>query len=301
MIHEFAVEPEVMATWQHFNVLWDDFGVSRGRLLVECPKSWRKHVYELVDRLTPKPVRANAIKAKLGDTVLRRSKVVGADARTWDGECWREAALRQQQGERPFRAVVLREAPTGRPDCLTAGEFERDAEPWKVERQSRCPRLAAQMRQRVERLLAHSEELVVVDRFFDPCKPEFVRPFEAFVGVRSFWKRLEIHTALPDPFRPDPQEANYRRGLNMAVPEGTTLVVYLWPGLPRGERLHPRFILTERGGVQFDYGLDEGQSQADTTLVTLLEHGVFRGLCEDYCATGRKFGDPRQVLVQGRG
>ena len=26
MIREFAIEPEVMATWQHFRELWDDFG-----------------------------------------------------------------------------------------------------------------------------------------------------------------------------------------------------------------------------------------------------------------------------------
>jgi hypothetical protein len=298
MIHEFAVEPEVMATWEHFNVLWDDFGVSRGRLLVECPKTWRKRVYELVDQLTPKPVRANAIKTKLGDTSLRRSKLVGSDGRTWDGECWQEAALRQQQGERPYRAVVLRENHAGVPNCLAAGDFERDGEPWKVERQAQCPRVAVEMRQRVERLLAHSEELVLVDRFFDPREPRFVRPFEAFVGVRPGWKRLEIHTALPDPFYEGSQQASYDR-LQDAVPSGTALKVFFWPGLPQGEQLHPRFVLTERVGVQFDYGLDEGKSQADTTLVTLLEHEIFLGLREDYCARSRKFGEPREIVVPG--
>ena len=167
------------------------------------------------------------------------------------------------------------------------------------ERQTQCSRVAAEMRQRVERLLAHSEELVLVDHFFDPREPRFVRPFEAFVGVRPNWKRLEIHTALPDPFWRESQQASYDR-LQDAVPSGTALKVCFWPGLPQGEQLHPRFVLTERGGVQFDYGLDEGRSQADTPLVTLLEHEVFLSLREDYCAHSRKFGEPREVVVPGR-
>ncbi len=44
MIREFAIEPEVMATWQHFRELWDDFGASRGRLISEYPSDWRERV-----------------------------------------------------------------------------------------------------------------------------------------------------------------------------------------------------------------------------------------------------------------
>ncbi len=44
MIKEVAVEPEVMATWSHFRELWDDLGVSRGRLVAEYPPNWREEV-----------------------------------------------------------------------------------------------------------------------------------------------------------------------------------------------------------------------------------------------------------------
>jgi hypothetical protein len=153
----------------------------------------------------------------------------------------------------------------------------------------------------VERLLAHSDELVLVDRNFDPRKPRFAKPFEAFTSVRPGWRRLELHTALPSGFDADRQEAAYRRALELAVPERTTLTVCFWPGLEGGERLHPRFVLTDRGGVQFDYGLDEGESQADTTLVTLLEHEVFLGLWADYRPGAKKFGQARTVQAVGRG
>lgn len=185
---------------------------------------------------------------------------------------------------------------------LAADELERDRAPWKVERQDKnCPRRAAEILGRVHTLLRHSRELVLVDRFFDPSEPRFARPFEALVGVRSDWKRLELHTARPDPFRPEVQEANYRRALELAIPGGVTLAVCFWPGLPGGEQIHPRFVLTGRGGVQFDHGLDECGSAAGSTLVTLLEHEVFLGYRRDYAVSSGAFGTPDVVKVVGRG
>lgn len=207
----------------------------------------------------------------------------------------RKRVLRQQQGNRPYRAVVLRENCGGAPNCLAAGDFERDAAPWKVERQSQCPRIAHQMAGRVERLLVHSNELVLVDRHFDPREPRWQRPFAAFVALRRHWKRLELHTALPAPFNLEVQAHNYRQ-LQLMVPEGVNLQVVLWPEIP-----HPRFLLTERGGVNFEWGLDEGHDGTNTTLVTLLEQEVFLGVRADYCARSRKFGEPREITVQGQG
>jgi hypothetical protein len=76
--------------------------------------------------------------------------------------------------------------------------------------------------------------------------------------------------------------------------------VLLWPGLPDKEKLHPRFVLTERGGMHIDYGLDEGQSSNETTLVSLLEHRVFADLRQNYHAKARKFGEPEMISVSGQ-
>ena len=82
MIHEFAVEPEVMATWQHFQSLWDDFGVGKGRLLVEYPGNWRRRIHELAPKLSA-PVKANAISSKIS---AQRHKFIGARGRPYEPE-----------------------------------------------------------------------------------------------------------------------------------------------------------------------------------------------------------------------
>jgi len=302
MIHEFAVEPEVMATWSHFRVLWEDFGVSRGRLLVEFPKEWRKRVYALAPELSP-PVRANALCSKLGDPAQRLHRTVGPGGRAFVYPAdWLRSAVGNQSTSRPFHAIVARSSSSGRPDVLAADELERDTEPWRVSTQDlNCPRTAVEMAARAGTLLRCSEELILVDPYFDPSEPRFVWPFEAFVGVCPGWKRLELHRAKPEAFDRDVQEDKYRRNLVLAVPTGTTLEVFFWPGLPAGGGLHPRFVLTERGGIQFDHGLDEGQSTAQTTLVTLLEHEVFLQLRSDYRRGSVTFGTPDVLSIHGKG
>lgn len=207
MIHEFAVEPEVMATWSHFRVLWDDFGVSRGRLLVKFPKEWRRRVYDLARELSP-PVRANAICSKLSDSAQRLQRLVGPGGRNFPHPTdWQRSAIENQADKRPFRAIVATRNLSNRPDVLVADELERDHELWRVSTQDdACPRIARDLLLRVETLLRCSDELILVDPHFDPLEPRFARPFESFVGVRPAWKRLELHTKRPDPYYHEVQE-----------------------------------------------------------------------------------------------
>ncbi|HEY3853398.1 MAG TPA: hypothetical protein VGO67_03280 [Verrucomicrobiae bacterium] len=289
-----------MAKWEHFNALWSDFGVGCGRLLVEFPGDWRKQVITLADR-TLGPVHAHSIKTKLSDQGLRLQKLTGPSGRASEGSAWQKKAVRQQDGDKPFRAIVVRTAHAGS-DVLVAGEFERDVEPWKVNRQDgACPRNAKEMLSRVKLLLRHSEKVKLVDRNFDPSEPRFTRPFGAFIGVREKWKSLELHTATPKHFDPDAIRSKYRRKLELDVPKGSTLEVFLWPGLPDGDRMHPRFVLTERGGVYFDYGLDETEGSAETTLVALLEHEVYFKKWQDFSEFGTCFGKPERFQVDGKG
>lgn len=295
MIHEFAVEPEVVATWEHFRLIWPGIGAGEGRFLVEYPGKWRKRIYELADQLS-KPVHAHSIKCKLGDPTLRRSKLVGAMGRDFDGGDWLANAIRQQASERRFRAIVACANPAGHSDVLAAGEFDPDSEPWRVVTQEAIHRNAQEMCAVAAPLLRHSEELVLVDRHFDPCLRRYQNPFKAFVGVRPHWKRLEIHTAP----KPDVRPEDYT-GLRRFVPRGTTLTMLLWPSLPEGDAMHARYILTERGGISYDWGLDEGRNAAQTTDVRLVAYERHLQLRDQYHRDARVFGTPECVEVQDAG
>jgi hypothetical protein len=46
MIHEFALEPGLLSSWERFRYLTEKFGVCHGRLISRYPKRWKAMVYE---------------------------------------------------------------------------------------------------------------------------------------------------------------------------------------------------------------------------------------------------------------
>ena len=57
-------------------------------------------------------------------------------------------------------------------------------------------------------------------------------------------------------------------------------------GEENSENLHPRFILTESGGMHFDYGLDTGDGN---NLVSLLENNIYNELWNQFSQDSEAF------------
>jgi hypothetical protein len=299
LIKEFAVEPRVMATWEHFNSLWPDFGAGQGRLISKYPVLWKSKVDELAERLS-KPVRAKAIREK-----IRRDGYKFLDTgRTYHGgDDWLKNALAQMTIQ-PFHAIIALENPGGSTGVLVAGDFEKDEPPYQVVTEKFIPRKAAEIAGSARLLLGHCEEVQLVDPYFDPCEPRFSNTFAAMLGLceARHIKVLEIHQKKPDPFKRDVQESHYHRRLAEMVPKGLTLRVYFWSQHPGGEETHPRFLLTELGGIHFERGLDEGEPGM-TTLVKPLSHEAWQKCRRDYSQVGAAFAiTPDCVLaIPGQG
>ena len=137
MIKEFAIEPRVMATWAHFQSLWEDFGVGRGRLISKYPVQWAQRVAELAKELSP-PVRATAIASKI---FTEQHKFIFRVRSHDGGKNWLENAVAHMAGN-PFDAIIAMANPAGHPAVLVAGEFEKGVAPFSVECQMKVERTA---------------------------------------------------------------------------------------------------------------------------------------------------------------
>ena len=84
------------------------------------------------------------------------------------------------------------------------------------------------------------------------------------------------------------------------VPKGLALEIVLLKERPGGEKLHDRFILTDRWGVQFSVGLDShGPNDATTTIVTLLTEELWSAIYQKYASGHPAFelaGPPIRVI-----
>jgi hypothetical protein len=151
--------------------------------------------------------------------------------------------------------------------------------------------------------LRASNELVLVEPNFNADEPRFRDSFQAFVQCREdgrLWNRLELHVKFPTdrdgkyfPGALANRISGFEHHLAPLIPAGSRLTVYFWQRKPGGKKLHPRFILTELGGLQPDYGLDEGDAEGDTTIVSLMDEAIWQKVRGDFCETSQTFkGEP---------
>ncbi len=263
LIKEFAIEPRVMAAWAHFNSLWEDFGAGQGRLISKYPVLWKQRVDELA-KTCSRPVQATAISAK----IRRDDHKFLVTGRNYRGnDTWLQNALSQTATE-PFHAIIAYENTTGANGVLVAGDFPKDEPPYKVVVEDFVPRRAKDLAACASLLLAHCEQIQLIDPHFNPSEPRFRNTFEAMLAVcnTGALKLIEIHREKPDPFIAGVQQANYRHRLAGLVPAGLTAKVFFWSQKPGGLGMHPRFLLTDLGGIHFENGLDEGEP-GEKTLV----------------------------------
>lgn len=192
MIHEFAIEPEVMATWQYFREIFDDLGVCNGRLAAIYPSDWIDRVRKLAQSLS-KPVRAAAIAERMRQNPHRFIQ----SGRVFDkGKDWlRNAESHLDPGG--FEAVVARKNPRDMSRVLLAGDFLRSQPPWHVPRQKKVAREAAALAECAALLLASSSEIMLVDPNFDASEPRFKDPLMTFLGMKASgkpWRRCELRS-----------------------------------------------------------------------------------------------------------
>lgn len=293
MIAVFGVEPEVMAHWQHFQKFYKDFGVDQRRLIARYPKKWKAIVCgrarELVHLGKNSEMQAARMVERLAGDGFRFKfcKVPCADY--GPDRDWLTNAVEHQP---PFDAIL---ATNGGPSDARVGvadEMLMDEPPFHREREITIPRTAEAIVATTERLTAHARQIVLVEPHFNPVEPRFTRTLIRLIealqarGVRP--ERLELHRTKPEDFRADVQQRNYQRALEVDLPKGWTLDVCFWAGSFPEDAQHPRFILTELGGVRIDWGLDEGPP-GSTTIASGVSDTLFADLFARYVATGSRF------------
>jgi hypothetical protein len=270
MIKEFAIQPEVMATWSHFRELRADFEVGLGRLISRYPRSWTRDVCALVDRnINPEKgfgdVRASAIKNYVTGEKHRFIPARGREflsSRSWLENC--EGCKEPD----PFHAIIALENPGNAKRILVAGEFERSEPPFAVDFQDDVPRMPEHMADCGKLLLDVCEELRLVDFYFLPGASRHGDTFRAILARATRRphniRRIEIHTTQ------SVDQRDYERAFALDLPPQSKLYVFRWDEPPEG--LHARYLLTDLGGIKFDWGFDKGQLHTQLNEVILLQH-----------------------------
>jgi hypothetical protein len=273
VIHAFALEPKVVATWgrrEEFRFIRDKFGLGTPRVLLELPRfiDWKNNVYAAaseLDFLDKDWKRLEEVFRIFTEHRCRRASTVHNDVLSWLENAEREHARQE------FRAIIATENPR-RHAAVVLGEDIglRKASLWTCDAGVTAPRSPEGLATTLSAMLINCRELHLIDPHFGPENARHRRVLEALMDI------LAIHALAPEGIRVHCSAKSdlsffEQEAARMAarLPNGCTIEFTRLRQRPGGEKLHNRYVLTDLGGVFLGVGLDAGDAGESDDLMLL--------------------------------
>jgi hypothetical protein len=194
---------------------------------------------------------------------------------------WLEQALREHAAK-PFRAIISSTKVEGASHVLPVDEFDKELLPlWQVSPSCQIERTPEAIAGLVKLLCAKSSVVKLLDPHFRSdharFKKTFRKLFETIGQVADSKVKIEVHCECKksQELCTDKEqssqdfEARLRNEWPELIPPGRKIFFYQWAEAPLGEQMHRRLILSERGGILVEAGLDAG-NEGQTTTATIL-------------------------------
>lgn len=261
MLHEYAVEPELVATWgdrKSGRYFLDKFGLGSPRIMSRYPrKHWKRLVWEAWKGSShddsDRKRMEELIQRLSEDMVTRRNAVWNPDG-AWFGN------VLDEHRRIPFHAILARNNAGAHPNILVADEVDESTALWSVPHET-VPRTPKAIAGVVRDMLRMAVDIVFIDPYFSP-QPRYAKVLAACLRecldqrVGRGRPQVRFLAAADKTGAREHFENECRGRLPHMLPQGQRVTIARLTERPEGEQLHNRYILTEFGGVGFPAGLD---------------------------------------------
>jgi hypothetical protein len=284
MFFEYALDPALLANWKDFRYYVEKFGWSQGRLISRYPKHWKRLVYEALKHCGD--VEKTKIVERLKEKEIDNRLVKRPDSNYQSNNPWAENAVAEHD-RLSFHAIISQGNKHDHTVVLVGDNLDENEPLWQSPNRV-VPQRAGEFSVKLDLLLIASERIKFIDPYFKPDLPRFTSVLEKLLRTaysarrREKNLRAELHTSIERFFRRSDRETENRRAedeeriaqnltddcskiLPKYLPRGVSLFVFIWQEKPGGEKIHNRYILTEKGGVAFGAGLDESSHDSEAT------------------------------------
>ena len=281
MIHEYALEPEMVAQWggyQNHRFFLREFGLGHGKIVSRYTKKWATMVWNYSDsdnQMDKK--RLEELLIRLKETMVRRKNM------SWDDQkSWLLNAV-QENTRYPFLKIIAQHNPSALPEIIAEQDLATlPCQGWDIESGIVVKRTATAMAAGIERMLGCCRWVKFIDPFFSKNLNRYKQSLPAFLNILAGNspvgrpENIEIHA------KGGSASAEYLITFYQElIPAGIQVTLYLWQEHPGGQKLHNRYIITDLGGVAFEHGLDTG-AEGETDDINLLSLNQYKSRCEQY-------------------
>lgn len=291
MIHAFALEPKLVATWgkrDEFRFIHDKFGLGTPRALLELPafSKWKRAVYAAATDLglsQEDMKRLEELFRLFGEHKCRRADSVYNGLISWLENAERE------YGRRPFAGVVATANPRDHAGVVVADQLGANRPPWACDVGASPARTPEALAIVLAPMIANCRQLHLVDPHFGPENARHRKVLEALMNVLAVsglsLDVIRLHCGAQAALSFFEQEAAKMAG---RLPDGVVVEFVRWSPKAGGEKLHNRYVLTDLGGVTLGVGLDDGQP-GETDDLLLLPRAQFERRWAQYVEVNGAF------------
>lgn len=174
MLYTYAIEPDVLVTWDKCRNTLNLMGFQHGRAIAAYPsrRRWKDLVRAACRRNgTPEHDRKRIFrKIQLSNAKLIASAAQYDDSLQPEAERWIRNAVTQQAAIRAFQAILATRDLGGHPDVILEEDVDESHERLAVPRESDVLREPRALAAHVATLIRNSSELLLIDPHFDPSK-----------------------------------------------------------------------------------------------------------------------------------
>lgn len=279
MIHEYALDPELFSDWPTARYLLDQFGAQHGRMISQFPNKWKRQAYEACAGCSPIDRKRIEERLKNSDTKLIRM------GRDFDGEITWIRNAERSHADRPFRLIISRSESAS--DGVVDPEELGPCTPEWTPDEGSVPRNATALANAALPLLIGAKTICLVDPHFS-CAARHCKPLENIVKLvclHSTAKVIQYHILAKSATAAWFEGQLTSRQLHWVrqALQDRKIHFIRWRQRAGGESFHARFIMTDRGGLLYENGLDEGSGQ-ETTAVLRMDESLWRSRYEAYAA-----------------
>jgi hypothetical protein len=291
MIHEFAVDPALLSDSEKCRYVIENFDFHKGRLISRYPKKWQATVLEGLNNLHLRDVEKKRIEEKLRQILtVRRSE--------WEPQLdWLENA-EKEHNRCTFQAILSITNPRDNNHVLCYQDLHENMPLWRVPTQQVVRRQAADMLDILKPVFRIAKKLAFIDPYLS--KSSNINENKALYSYLKYCKELPNYPEIA--FYTCNQgdqtfQSNCRR-FGRLVPLGKKITFIYLKGQVGGDKVHNRYLLTDRGGVSFGWGVLDGK-QGETDDVALMDPTVFQDRWEQYLGSTPAFTKELEFVVEG--
>jgi hypothetical protein len=286
ILAEFAVNPGVIKEWRDLRMITMNFGFEHGAVISLFPSKWIAGLKQKAETELKGTKEYLSVIEKLNNI---KNDVLIKSGREYDPtQEWIDNSIRQHEAKN-FYKIIHVDGLLGQADVI--GFDDLDEATFKNLREGKIKRKASVLAEVSRLLLVNSKNIQFIDPFFSAKDTKFFKTLEEMLRVADYDERNNVSIQIHASYSHSKTEVdiaseivNLDRYLQPRIPKGKRIDFFWWDDNGTAE-IHPRYLITEKGGIRFDRGFAEpndfDQQEADTD-VSMMTTSIVSSIAPKY-------------------